>query len=104
MHGGSDRGREDDVKIPKGAPIKPINGTDVVVSEHLPIHPDHREDARRTVRHGLRRWVEYIGEKVGPAPGEPMHAFMGSDGSRNGPMMLFVSREMWVELRGEETP
>lgn len=86
------------MRLPAGGTVRPINGADVVVSEHLPTYPDHREDARRIVRHGLRRWVEYIGEDVGPAPGEPAHAFMASDGTRNGPVTLIVSREFYEQI------
>lgn len=93
------------MKIPKGATVQPINSTDVVVSEHLPIHPDHREDARRAVWSGClaQQVLAKDGKPPSPAPGEPSHVFAASDGTRNGPVTLFVSREMWAELRREET-
>lgn len=65
---------------------------DVVVSEHLPVPPSPGENARRIVRHGLAHWLEWLGEDVGPAPGEPTHAFQAG-------RTLMVSRELRQQLR-----
>lgn len=46
-------------------------GVPIVESNALPIWPDHKEDARRIVRNGLADILEWLGEKVGPKPGEP---------------------------------
>lgn len=57
-------------------PLADQLGVKVVVSNVLPILPTPRQDATRIVRHGLADWVAYIGEQVGPKPGEPIHALM----------------------------
>ncbi len=49
--------------------------TPVIVSPFLPIEhvPTFADDMVRVVRHAMRRTVEYIGEDVGPLPGEVTH-------------------------------
>ena len=51
-------------------------GIPVYVSPILPTQPSPGEDARRIVRHGLADVLAWLGEKVGPEPGEPTHAFL----------------------------
>ncbi|MET4618688.1 hypothetical protein ABIE18_000111 [Arthrobacter sp. 2762] len=46
---------------------------DVVVSPALPIVPTLAQDAVRMVRHGLADILEWLGEDVGPQPGEETH-------------------------------
>jgi hypothetical protein len=48
----------------------------VVVSDALPIPPSPGADARRIVRHGMADVLEWLGEKVGPKPGEHTHAIV----------------------------
>lgn len=49
-------------------------GMPVVVTPTLPADPGPGEDARRIVRHGLRNVLEWLGEPVGPRPGDPTNA------------------------------
>lgn len=51
-------------------------GLPIVESTALPLHPTHREDARRIVRHGLADVLAWLGEHPGPRPGEPTHALI----------------------------
>jgi hypothetical protein len=46
------------------------------------------------VRHGLADILEALGEDVGPAPGEPIHAYTHGGA-------LFVSRELYDQIRAE---
>lgn len=43
------------------------------VSNLLPIAPTAEQDVIRTVRHGLADVLEWLGEEVGPKPGEHIH-------------------------------
>lgn len=47
---------------------------DVIVSPMLPIVPSLATDVVRMVRHGLADVLEWLGEDVGPKPGEEIHA------------------------------
>lgn len=51
-------------------------GLQVVTSDLLPIYPTDSENARRIVRHGLSDVLEWLGEPVGPRPGEPTDALL----------------------------
>ena len=59
----------------------------VVVSPALPIVPTDSENIVRLVRHGLTDVLAWLGEDVGPKPGDCTHAIkvVGT---------LFVSQEM----------
>lgn len=59
----------------------------VIVSPALPIIPTDAENTVRLVRHGLADVLEWLGEDVGPKPGDYTHAIMGEG-------TLFVSQEM----------
>lgn len=73
----------------------------VLESPALPYRPSPGEDARRAVRHAYAEasvdWLEgsildWLGERVGPKPGEETHA-MVIDGK------LFASREYIARIR-----
>jgi hypothetical protein len=64
----------------------------VVVTPALPIAPTFAEDIVRSVRHGLADVLEWLGEDVGPKPGEYTHAIrVGSQ--------LYVSQELFDKLK-----
>lgn len=67
----------------------------VVVSPILPILPSLEEDIVRMVRHGLADVLEWLGEEVGPKPGEATHVIFASDGLGS---LLLVSREVYARL------
>ena len=46
----------------------------VTVSPALPLLPSMEEDVVRAVRHGLADVLEWLGEEVGPHPGDAVHA------------------------------
>lgn len=71
-------------------------GLPLVVSPFLPIAPGVGEDARRIVRHGLAGVLRWLGEEVGPRPGEALDAFVVQDGPGRG--TLVVSRELAERL------
>lgn len=48
----------------------------VVVSPLLPVGPSLAEDVVRTVRHTMARTLRWLGEDVGPKPGDAVHAYM----------------------------
>lgn len=50
------------------------SSVDVIVSPMLPIVPSLATDVVRMVRHGLADVLEWLGEDVGPKPGEEVHA------------------------------
>jgi hypothetical protein len=56
-----------------------FGGLRVVVSPLLPMYPTPGEDGRRIVRHGLADVLAWLGEDVGPKPGEPTHAYRIGD-------------------------
>jgi hypothetical protein len=70
----------------------------VVVSPALPIQPSHREDARRIVRHGYTDVLAWLGEEVGPKPGELTHALLGKDAPHGAPVLM-VSQQYLDKLR-----
>ena len=63
----------------------------MVISAALPIPPTDTDNIIRTVRHGLADVLEWLGEEVGPEPGECSH-FAYALGT------LFVSQEMHDKL------
>lgn len=65
----------------------------IVDYDHLPREPDHRDDARRIVRHGMKDVLAWLGQQVGPKPGEALHAYMA-------PGHLFVSQAFYDHLAG----
>lgn len=64
----------------------------VVVSTILPFHPSPSEDIGRIVRHGLADVLTWLGQEVGPKPGEPTHAMMIG-------VVLYVSPELDDRIR-----
>lgn len=50
-----------------------LTGFNVITSNLLPLDPSPGEDARRIVRHGMADVLAWLGEKVGPKPGEQTH-------------------------------
>ena len=76
--------RVDDERVLEGSrPIRTpfgrfaqYSGYDLLESPHLPVVPDDVENVKRIVRHGLAEWVHYIGEEVGPKPGEAVHVLV----------------------------
>ncbi len=46
------------------------------VSQLLPITPTIEVDVTRIVRHGLADVLEWLGEEVGPKPGEQIHVML----------------------------
>jgi hypothetical protein len=51
-------------------------GIPVVESSALPIKPSPGQDARRMVRHGMADVLAWLGEDVGPKPGEETHCLL----------------------------
>lgn len=72
-----------------------IGGIDVIVTDLLPMYPGHKEDARRIVRHGMEDILEWLGEKVGPKPGELTVAIL-TGGNR-----LMCSAEYAARITGD---
>lgn len=70
-------------------------GVKVIIHPALPIPPSLAEDVVRSVRHGLADVLEWLGEEVGPKPGEATHVIFASDGL--GSLML-VSHEVYARL------
>ena len=81
------------------SPFDHVFGIRIQRSNFLPMVPDHKEDARRIVRHGLKDVLEWLGEPVGPAPGEQIHAILTSDIYSPGATSLLVSRDFDHALR-----
>lgn len=78
-----------------------VVGLRVTVAPHLLPGdvPDHREDAARIVRHGMADVLRWLGEEVGPKPGEQLHAVVNvKDGT------LLVSPELYERLQVEAPP
>jgi hypothetical protein len=63
----------------------------LVISPLLPIRPSLAEDAVRMVRHGLADVLEWLGEDVGPVPGQATHVIRAGD-------VLFVSKETYTSI------
>lgn len=78
-----------------------LGGVPIVVHPGLPMYPSFNEDIRRQVRHGMADILEWCGIPVGPAPGEPIGLYMGFDGTRDGQMILFASREAAEKIKAE---
>lgn len=62
------------------------------VSQLLPITPTLEQDVIRTVRHGLADVLEWLGEEVGPKPGEQIHVIHAGT-------QLLVSQEFLDKAR-----
>lgn len=71
-----------------------IGGVRVLVTDALPIAPTDGENARRMVRHGMADVLAWLGEKVGPMPGDPTHAMLIGD-------TLHASRSFAYRLKTE---
>lgn len=69
-----------------------FGGTPVVLAPMLPLAPSPGQDARRIVRHGLAEVLAWLGEKVGPEPGDATHALLVGG-------TLFVSGAVYDTLR-----
>lgn len=65
----------------------------VIESKFLPTPPTPGDDGKRIVRHGLADVLHWLGESVGPMPGEPTHSFL------LGNHTLLVSAELGQRLR-----
>lgn len=77
-----------------------LGGIPVMVTPILPIYPSPGTWARRFVRHGLADILAWIGEDVGPTPGELTEVIYASDGSRDASRgILWVSQEKYEALR-----
>ena len=72
-----------------------LDGLDVVVSWALPRTPTDAENIVRSVRHGLADVLAWLGEDVGPKPGEQAHVLMVG-------RQLFVSQELFDKLKTRE--
>lgn len=72
----------------------PFLGVRVVESRALPLKPSPGTDARRIVRHGLADVLAWLGENVGPKPGEETHSFLLGGGHT-----LVVSHDLNERLR-----
>jgi hypothetical protein len=64
---------------------------DIIVSAMLPIAPGPGADGRRIVRHGLADVLAWLGEDVGPKPGEACHVLEAGG-------TLFVSQEIYERI------
>lgn len=69
------------------------DGMDIRRSPVLPMPSSDAMDARRIVRHGLADVLRWLGEDVGPRPGEPVHAVQVHS-------TLWVSDDLWADMVG----
>lgn len=69
------------------------------ISPVLPLYPSFNEDIVRQVRWGLKDVIEWLGEDVGPKPGEPIHCFYVW-----GANLMFVSQEMYDNMNRTWNP
>ncbi len=80
----------------------PFDGVQVLISPALPMPPSDREVARRQVRHGYAEVLAWLGEPVGPKPGEVTHWVMGVDPAGGNEWVpswtVFVSSEAYHRL------
>lgn len=81
-----------------------FGGMTVMVSDQLPLPVSPGEEARRIVRHGMAEILEWLGEEVGPRPGDRVHVVLGVDPGN--PLLersdvAFVSPAMWERLERE---
>jgi hypothetical protein len=74
-----------------------LDGLPVIVNVLLPIEPSDAENTVRSVRHGLADVLEWLGEDVGPKPGDPCHAI-------SAPNAIYVSQECFDELKKVARP
>jgi hypothetical protein len=72
--------------------MKLDTGMPVRISPQLPIEPSDEDNIVRSVRHGLADVLAWLGEDVGPKPGDPCHAI-------STPHALYVSQECFDELK-----
>lgn len=69
-----------------------FGSVDVVVSGELPMTPSGGENIVRSVRHGLADVLAWLGEDVGPRPGEQTHCILAGG-------VLFVSKLMFEQIK-----
>jgi hypothetical protein len=72
-----------------------LNGVQFVSTDLLPTEPPPATEAERIVRHGLADVLAWLGDPVGPAPNDPIHA-VALD-----PTHVMVSRDLWGDLKGQ---
>ena len=70
-----------------------LDGVKIIVTASLPIAPTDGEDIVRMVRHGLADVLDWLGEDVGPKPGDQTHAVRISN------RVTFVSQELFDKLK-----
>lgn len=56
--------------------VSTLGGIDVIESNLLPMSPSDGQVARRIVRHGMAKYLAWLGEDVGPAPDEQVNALL----------------------------
>lgn len=71
-----------------------VVSTPIVVSPWLPIAPTDGVDIVRMVRHGLADVLAWLGEDVGPKPGDKTHAVLIQG-------TLFVSQELADKIKDD---
>lgn len=76
-----------------------VFGIQIQRSNFLPLAPDHKEDARRIVRHGMKKALPWLDIDPGPAPGEQIHAILTSDTYNPRETSLLVSTDFECALR-----
>lgn len=69
-----------------------LGGVRIELVDDLARWPDHRDDARRIVRHGMADVLAWLGEPVGPRPGDPT-AFCDFREGAGGPV-LWIDRAL----------
>lgn len=69
------------------------DGLEVRKSPVLPQPSSDAMDARRIVRHGLADVLHWLGEHVGPRPGQPVHAVQIHG-------VLYVSEDLYADMLG----
>lgn len=67
-------------------------GLPVTISQHLPINPSDEDNIVRSVRHGLADVLAWLGEDVGPKPGDSCHAIRTPD-------RIHVSKAFFDEMK-----
>lgn len=75
-----------------------VLGMRVVIEPVLPLVPSDGENARRTVRHGMKDVLRWLGEEVGPAPYEETHCVCMRQ-PYTGEQVIFMSRKLYTEIR-----
>lgn len=77
-----------------------IFGLPVMVSPLLPIVPTDGENARRIVRHGMKRLSPWLDIDPGPKPFETTEMLIVADSLLH-KTVLYVSREMYYRIKME---